>query len=388
MKAFIKCILGYSPDEFHLKEGVLGITKAYYGCVEVQGHGTLHCHMLVWLVGGLDPNEIKERILEAGDDEFKDRLFRYLDDSLSNYIPDLPMECDTVLSDGFHAASVCRDDVGIMDGKPDLPLVQQDLHNLVIDCQVHKHAKTCYKYCPYPLPKVCRFDLDADNINLETYFDYEKGELCLWCLDGLVNNFNETILCAVQCNMDIKFIGSRASAKAVLYYVTNYITKSQLKTHVTYAALELSVKKLGEYDLLEDEITVRAKRLLQRCAYAMLSHQELSAQQVSSYLMEYEDHFTSHEFQGLYWTSFESYIKKQMPSPECKPLKEGEDDLMPDHENDDTDTEEDYNNAVQVDDVVLADEEVLVELDDFGWLMARGSHVSDYVMQGPALKDV
>ncbi|KAK0187154.1 hypothetical protein F5146DRAFT_935141, partial [Armillaria mellea] len=82
-------------------------------------------------------------------------------------------------------------------------------------------------------------------------------------LNGMVKIFNETILHAVQCNMDIKFIGSGASAKAVLYYITDYIMKSQLKAHVTYAALELSVQKLGEFDPGEDELTVRAKQLLQ-----------------------------------------------------------------------------------------------------------------------------
>ncbi|KAF6744733.1 hypothetical protein DFP72DRAFT_825280, partial [Ephemerocybe angulata] len=39
----------------------------------------------------------------------------------------------------------------------------------------------------------------------------------------------------------------------------------------------------------------------------MVSHQELSAQQVISYLMDLEDHFASHRFRNLYWTSFERY---------------------------------------------------------------------------------
>ena len=47
--------------------------------------------------------------------------------------------------------------------------------------------------------------------------------------------------------MGIKFIGSGASAKAILYYITDYITKSQLGAHVAYAALEPAVGKLGEY---------------------------------------------------------------------------------------------------------------------------------------------
>ncbi|KAJ6573694.1 hypothetical protein B0H10DRAFT_1645672, partial [Mycena sp. CBHHK59/15] len=45
--------------------GILGVVKAYYSCVEAQGRGTLHCHMVVWLEGGLNPDEIKKRALSS-----------------------------------------------------------------------------------------------------------------------------------------------------------------------------------------------------------------------------------------------------------------------------------------------------------------------------------
>lgn len=77
---------------------------------------------------------------------------------------------------------------------------------------------------------------------------------------------------AIRCDMDIKFISLGESAKAILYYITNYITKMDLKTHVAFAALELAVKKLGEFDPNADKATLRAKWMLQKCAYAMISH--------------------------------------------------------------------------------------------------------------------
>ncbi|KAF8226876.1 hypothetical protein L208DRAFT_1201998, partial [Tricholoma matsutake] len=54
-----------------------------------------------------------------------------------------------------------------------------------------------------------------------------------------------------------------------------------------------------------DELTMRAKQMLQKCCHAMISHQEMPAQVVALHLMDYGDHFTSHEFHWLYWTSFE-----------------------------------------------------------------------------------
>ncbi|KAK0460498.1 uncharacterized protein EV420DRAFT_1267822 [Desarmillaria tabescens] len=326
MKAFIKTILAYDKKQDNLEGGILGLVKAYYGCVEAQGHRTLHCYMMVWVEGSLNPDEIKNRIMLQNDVEFRDRLLSFLDDSISNEIPPEPEPDIYVPSDGVHACTVH----GIQNNIPPLHRDRarhKDLHNLVEDCQKHSHSKTCFKYCGKH-ERICRFDLDEKNYREHSTFDYEKGELCLRCLDGLVNNFNETMIRAVWCNMDIKFIGSGASAKAILYYITDYITKSQLKVHVAYAALELSVKKLGEFNPQEDDITVRAKRLLQCCAYAMISHQELSSQQVASYLMDYKDHFTSHKFQHLYWTSFKSFLNEEQPSPECQPIpsKETESD--------------------------------------------------------------
>ena len=63
MKAFISALLGYDPKQMNLEGGILGVVKAYYGCVETQGRGTLHCHMMVWLEGGLNPNEILKKFL-------------------------------------------------------------------------------------------------------------------------------------------------------------------------------------------------------------------------------------------------------------------------------------------------------------------------------------
>ncbi|KDQ54422.1 hypothetical protein JAAARDRAFT_60799 [Jaapia argillacea MUCL 33604] len=307
MKAFISTLLAFDPKQRNLVGGALGVVKGYYGCVEAQGRGTLHCHMLVWVKGGLNPNEIRDGIIRDHDVEFQQRLLSFLDDTISNSIPPDPDPNLSVPASKHHACSVRGADFNL----PTDHFVRarrKDMHHLVQRSQQHTHTRTCYKYCKPPQKMVCRFDLDPGNVRPESTVNPETGELCLRCLDGMVNNFNDTMLEAIRCNMDIKFIGSGASAKAILYYITDYITKSQLKTHVAYAALELAVRKLGDYNSNEDEATTRAKCMLQKCAHAMISHQELSAQQVCSYLMDFEDHFTSHLYKNLYWTSFEAFI--------------------------------------------------------------------------------
>ena len=321
LKAFISTVLGYDATGKNLTGGVLGLVKAHYGCIEAQGRGTLHCHMLVWLEGALNPNEIRDRVVKDGDSEWGKRLIRFLDDAISNIIPEDPDPELKIPSSIYHPCTVRGVDLNEPDTHLRLKSRSKDIHLLAKECQTHSHTKTCYKRQKGGEPVECRFGLDENNFRSTSDFDPETGELSLRCLEGMVNNFNATMLEAIRCNMDIKFIGSGESAKAILYYVTDYITKTDLKTHVAFAALELAVKKLGEFDPNIDDVSSRAKRMLQKCAYAMVSHQELSAQQVAAYLVGGGDHYTSHRFRNLYWTSFEASVNNEHPSPECYKTK-------------------------------------------------------------------
>ncbi|KAF7371468.1 ATP-dependent DNA helicase [Mycena venus] len=207
--------------------------------------------------------------------------------------------------------------------------------------------------------------------------------------------------------MDIKFIGSGPAAKAILYYITDYITKTQLQAHVAYAALELAVGRLGEYDPNVDDYTVRARRLLQKCAHAMIAKQELSAQQVVSYLMGYEDHFTSHKFNSLYWTGFEKFINDEDPSPECyRPRVENSapvaqsDEMESENERGLTGSEEQSDLATAIHSVPAATsaetdetdggavDEITLVFDDAGRPLPSETQVADYQSRGEALKDV
>lgn len=293
---------------------------------------------------------------------------------------------------------------------------QIDLHYLVEKCQAHQHTATCYKYITKATDiKECRFHLHPDNYRAESSINVETGDICLRCLNGMVNNFNRVMIEAIRCNMDIKFIGTGESVKAVIYYITNYITKTQLKAHVSYAALELAVKKLEHEDLTDDDLTIRAKKLLQKCAYALLTHQELSAQQVATYLLQFDDHFVSHKFTNLYWTSFEKFVNDQCPSEECY-SHEGHHVLTDDTATDDTATNElgldnqpsdDIDNMLvpedgddemnqidepldteNLDDLADDEDEITFSVEDDGAVRPLASQVLDYITRPAALHHI
>jgi hypothetical protein len=74
VETFISDVLGV--DSTH--RGLYGDTSAYYGTVEQQGRLTLHLHMLLWIKGGLRPEEIRKRLLDSNSD-FRKKMINWLE---------------------------------------------------------------------------------------------------------------------------------------------------------------------------------------------------------------------------------------------------------------------------------------------------------------------
>ncbi|KAI9070256.1 hypothetical protein FKP32DRAFT_1608123 [Trametes sanguinea] len=378
MKAFIRELLGYEQNgNVNLNAGVLGVVKAYYGCVEAQGRGTLHCHMMVWVEGGLNPKELQERLRRQGSEEFGRRLLDYLDDVICNNVPSVDSDRDpstTSLHPDAHRGFNLNMDRAQLD-----EYRQADLRVLVEKNQRHKHTGTCYKYCKAG-ERVCRFDLDESNVIPQSTINFERGEITLRIEDGLINNYNATILEALRCNMDIQFIGCGGEAKAVLYYITDYITKSPLKAHVAYTALEMAMKKLANEPHNQSSDT--ARRLLQRTAFSILSNQELSSQQVASYLLDFEDHFTSHQFSNLYWRSFEKHVDAVLPLATTR-SSHTETNLSHSHTPEPHASEDDSQQSLEDD-----DDDVRIDADHNGTIVELSTQLADYLYRGDDLRDM
>ena len=399
INAFISAVLQYDPKQRSTQSGIFGMTKAYYGCVEAQGRGSLHCHMVVWVHGGLTSDEIRDRA--TADPRWRNRLIEFLDDTICNVVPADPDPSLSVQSSTYHPCAVRGIDVVTNPAsEKTLNARLKDLRNVVVHSQCHSHTATCYKNCRPSGQKRCRFNLDKDNNKPETVFNEATGSLVMRHLDGMVNNYCPTISECLRCNIDTKFMASGDAAKSVLFYVTDYITKTGNKSHVSFGALEVALKRLGDYNPTETDTELRAKKMLQKCVFAVLSHQELSGQQVAAYLKGYGDYYSSHKYRNLYWVAFEKSINDEDPSPECNPIRqsvitesngavltlenidESVDDDAQSNSSDDIVTEEDLNPLLGGE--KEADDVTITTISD-GTVIQCSSQVHDYRFRAPAL---
>ena len=114
--------------------------------------------------------------------------------------------------------------------------------------------------------------------------------------------------------MDIKFIWNGSDAKALVYYITDYVTKMSLSFHDTLALVQRSVVSLNSlWDHTDKESAIeKSRKLVLRCYNTLASQQELSGVQVASYLMNWDDHYTTHKFQALYLFQIEQFLQTQL----------------------------------------------------------------------------
>ncbi|KAF8133837.1 hypothetical protein EV363DRAFT_1090366, partial [Boletus edulis] len=106
--------------------------------------------------------------------------------------------------------------------------------------------------------------------------------------------------------MDIKYIGSGPAAKALVYYITDYITKSDLKIHSGIQTLQAAMKNHAEKFRNDTSSThdYWDQNLVTKCMNSLMGRQEISHQQVMSYLVDGGDVYTSHDFRPFRFYKF------------------------------------------------------------------------------------
>ncbi|CAF2657408.1 unnamed protein product [Rotaria sp. Silwood2] len=190
-----------------------------------------------------------------------------------------------------------------------------DVIQLVETDNKHKHTDTCYKYSNPKQgdKKNCRLHMPRKLVPVST-IDPDTGHISMRRSDPWINNFNEYLIATCRSNMDIKFIWSGSDAKALVYYITDYVTKMSLSFHDTLALVQKSITSFNNssHQMDNDSAIEKSRKLVLRCYNTLASQQELSGVQVASYLMNWDDHYTTHKFQGLFLIQTERFLQTQL----------------------------------------------------------------------------
>ena len=83
--------------------------------------------------------------------------------------------------------------------------------------------------------------------------------------------------------MDIKFIWSGNDAKALVYYITDYVTKMSLSFHDTFSLVQKGIASFqnAPQQTSSESAIEKSRKLVLRCYNTLASQQELSGVQVA-----------------------------------------------------------------------------------------------------------
>ncbi|KAF8143075.1 hypothetical protein K438DRAFT_2110948, partial [Mycena galopus ATCC 62051] len=301
--------------------GLFGHCSAYYGMVEAQGRGTLHCHMLVWIEDNPSPQELRDCM--RCDAVFQGEMFTWLESIISCELPSMtaivvepdgPLKPPSMPDDWEDPRFHKKPSVAAMSEEEFLQAFNNTVEDLAIKSNWHVHRATCFKYLKAGEPRndtTCRMRINGE-VHAHTHVDPDTESIILHRLHPCINCYNRLIIFLLRCNMDIKYVGSGEAAKALVHYVTDYVTKSTLATHIGLSAVEYAIKHNNEKytgtDKEVNSVDQINRSLFTKMVMALMSKQELSHQQVMSYLIGGGDCYKSHTFTNVRWGDIDRLI--------------------------------------------------------------------------------
>jgi len=317
IETFISDVLGVNSTH----RGLYGETNTYYGTVEQQGRLTLHLHMLLWLKGALRPEDIREKLLDPNSD-FRKKMINWLEsvhtgDFQTGTLDDVAEQVKKKSADNSY-----KDPTQTLPEAPQDDLNystwQHQFEETVDELLLKSNVHNCEKYTM----KSSRKRKDKDSYGCrnnkwgkckvrflrplfnETMVDTDSGAISMKKSEPWINTITQVITYLFRCNTDVTCLLSDTAIKAVVMYVSDYITKSSLKTHTIFESIRSVFHKNSEMIGGSLPMKEKARMIMTKVVNMISAKMEMGSPMISMYLLGNPDHYTDHKFIPFYWQSF------------------------------------------------------------------------------------
>ncbi|KAL1671596.1 hypothetical protein EV122DRAFT_199659, partial [Schizophyllum commune] len=342
VKAFIKHVLGVGSSH----RGLYGPTSAYYAAVEQQGRLTLHLHSMVWIRGAPSPQTIRDRLM-AGDSVFEKEMIRYLEEMQTGQF--LTGDIDTVRARvPFRPRSTYEDPTQTLPVPPPPPCsckrkacdceterlswwasFKATVDDLILRVQIHRcirkrgaraaRATAQGRKDPLEGIKGCKADdgvcearFPRDFVS-KSYVDRATGAIHLVKREVMMNCVTPVITYLTRSNSDTTSLQSGTSMKAVVLYVSDYITKCSLKTYHIMSCIKSVFERAAPVFEGSKKDGASARRLMMQMVNALAPRMEIGSPMAASYILGMPDHYKSHESVVFWWKSYVNRVLDDWP---------------------------------------------------------------------------
>ena len=342
--------------ECEYSRGFYGTTDAYYGTVEQQGRLTLHLHMLLWIKDSVSPQQLRNLIMDPSS-LFQTKLVRYLEschqgELITGTLDDVkkqldekelqyhytkptetlpsppPYKCikpNTRTCDCDECASYADWYSAFLSDTDDI-LLRANVHT----CSGSQTKSTSMALKSQPSVGcrsnplgVCKARFPRP-VFQQTFVDSTTGYLNLKKGESMMNTFTTLVSYLFRCNTDVTSLLSGTAVKAVVAYISDYISKTPLKTYVVFDTIRCIFERNSELIGGSVDRQEKARKIMTQIVNSLTSKLEIGAPLASLYLLQNPDHYTDHCFIPFYWTSYVHEARKVWHEDDAKLVEEND----------------------------------------------------------------
>ncbi|KAK4702598.1 hypothetical protein P7C70_g3623, partial [Phenoliferia sp. Uapishka_3] len=379
-RAFNALLVGFidilvQPTRDGSRTGIMGLALALYATLETQGRGSLHAHGQTTLHGQPSKAEILGRLKDPASSQWTDRFLEFIDGVIKNEFSEtaeadltrLQREHDlgdTVFVDDRHPTIRPATD-------PDLPEEEYVVLS-EIDRAIVMFVSSSTRFILLTFTWICRYGFPRALVEKTHVSD--AGQIVQRRLRPNTNSHNPS-LCTfdhIRCNHDLKALFTDPTSCAFAFYMTKYMTKTELSLHRFYALAAASAELHQRARDDADGDVENARQFIVKCCNRVGAEMEFSAPAVAFYLLFNKDSFSTETFVGLYLAMFAS----RLAALERQALESQSDDAASTSQ---TFSEEAQQNSQT--------ESVAVEIDEDGTGVVEHNQADDYFFRAEELSE-
>ena len=92
--------------------------------------------------------------------------------------------------------------------------------------------------------------------------------------------------------------------------MTDYITKSPLKTHTIFEAVKNVFSRNSDIISSDMDRYQKARKVMTKIVNTLTSQSEIGSPMACMYLLKHPDHYTSHTFRRFYWKQYVNEVQE------------------------------------------------------------------------------
>ncbi|KAJ7085893.1 hypothetical protein C8R44DRAFT_543779, partial [Mycena epipterygia] len=149
----------------------------------------------------------------------------------------------------------------------------------------------------------------------KTEVDPADGAINVKKLEPMLNCITPDVTYCLRCNTDVTSLLSGTSIKAVVAYISDYVTKATLKLYHIFDTVRIIIDKKDKEVIGGTEKTTETTRvMIMQMVNSLTSKLQIGSPMASLYLLGNPDHYTNLNFKPFWWRSYLLEVKKSWPS--------------------------------------------------------------------------